>query len=109
MRLRELCISLRLVKRLRRRLTAPQAPSNLPRLPEKVLVVIRSEVVNVQHSAGEYLVIEEAVRRLEVEQGAFDRVSGLSVGFVPGFPFLKSLQIIRLLPFRCQQKDILPL
>lgn len=83
MRLREPCISLRLVKRLRRHLTAPQAPRHLPRPLEEILVVIRGEVVNVKHPAGEYLVIEEPMLRLEVEQGAFDRVRRFSVRFVP--------------------------
>lgn len=53
------------------------------RLPEKVLVVIRGEVVDVEHTAREDLVIEETVRRLEVERSSLDRVSRLRVGFVP--------------------------
>ena len=64
------------------------------RLPEKVLVVIRGEVVDVEHTAREDLVIEEAVRRLEVERSSLDRVSRLRVGFVVRFPFIKSLHIV---------------
>lgn len=64
------------------------------RLAEKILVVIRGEVVDVEHTAGEHLVIEEAVLRLEVERSPFDRVSRLRVGFVVGFPFIKSLHIV---------------
>ena len=94
MRLRQPRISLRRVERLRRHLTASQTPRNFPRLPEKILVVIRGEVVDVEHSTREYLVVEEAVRRLEVERGTLDRVGWLRVGFVVGFPFIESLHII---------------
>lgn len=66
-------------------------PRNLPRPSEKILVVIRGEVVDVEHPAREDLVIEEAVLRLKVERSPFDRISRFRVGFVPGFPFLKSL------------------
>ena len=76
-------ISLRRVKRLRRHFTAPQAPRHLPRPPKKILVVIRGKVVNVQHPAGEYLVIEEPMIRLEVERRPLDRIRRLRVGFVP--------------------------
>ena len=85
---------LRRVERLRRHLTALHTPRYLSRPPEEILVVIRGKVVNVQHPAGEYLVIEEAVRRLEVERSSLDRVSRLRVGFVPRFPFIKSFHII---------------
>lgn len=78
------------MERLRRHLTASQTPRNLPRLPEKILVVIRGEVVDVEHPAREDLVIEEAVCWLEVERGTLDRVGWLRVGLVVGFPFIKS-------------------
>ena len=76
-------ISLRRVKRLRRHLTAPHTPRHLPRPPEEILVVIRGKVINVQHPAGEYLVIEEPMLRLEVERRLLDRIRRFSVRFVP--------------------------
>ena len=75
-------ISLRRVKRLRRHFTAPQAPRNLPCPPEEILVVIRGKVINVQHPAGEYLVIEEPMLRLEVERRPLNGVRRFSVRFV---------------------------
>ena len=60
-------ISLRRVERLRRHLMAPHTPRHLPRPPEEILVVIRGKVVDVEHTVGKDLVIEESVCRLEVE------------------------------------------
>lgn len=87
MRFREPSISLRRLEHLRRHLTAPQAPRNLARPPKEILVVIRGKVVNVQHPAGEYLVIKEPMLRLEVERRPLDGVRRFGVRFVPGFPF----------------------
>lgn len=87
MRLREPSISLRRGERLRRHLTAPQAPRYLTRPPEEILVVIRGKVVNVQHTTWEDLVIKEPMLRLEVERRTLDGVRRLRVGFVVRFPF----------------------